>query len=355
MFIRVVFRWLRDSAAHEGARDGQRGAITVIQRFGSALNLNLHIHSLVLDGVYTRPTPTGAPVFHAPAAPTDEEIGTVLARVHARVQRLLRRRGRMPEEPSPSDPVAEQMPLLAGYAAASIQELVATGPRAGHPVRRLRSAAAVVDGDKPRCARREGFSLHANVALPAHAREQLEHLCRYLLRPPLALERLTESSGGQLLYELLHPRRDGSTHLLLDPLELIEKLSVLVPSPRFHLVRFHGLLAPHAAWRSEVIPRCLDAVDQEAPAAMSRDVASAVAGASPAPSRSPGLSWSAFLKRVFALDVLLCPRCGGRRRLVGVSTGGERLRALLDRLALGDCAAARGPSRSPPRALSSTT
>jgi hypothetical protein len=87
----------------------------------------------------------------------------------------------MPEEPSPTDPVAEQMPLLAGFASASIQELLAGGPRAGHPVRRLRSAAAVVDEQKPRCARLEGFSLHANVAVPAQARDALEHLCRYLL------------------------------------------------------------------------------------------------------------------------------------------------------------------------------
>ena len=86
---------------------------------------------------------------------------------------------------------------------------MASGSRAGHPVRRLRTAAAVVDEDKPRCARRDGFSLHANVAVGAQAREQLEHLCRYLLRPPLALERLTESSGGQLLYQLPHPRSVG--------------------------------------------------------------------------------------------------------------------------------------------------
>ena len=190
----------------------------------------MHFHSLVLDGVFSRPTPGAAPVFHPLPAPTDAEIAQILDEVHQRVTRLLRRAGRLPEDPSPTDPVAEQMPLLAGYAAASIQERIATGPRAGQPVRRLRSAAAVVDGNTPRCARLEGFSLHANVALPAHAREQLEHLCRYLLRPPLALDRLTESSGGQLLYQLPHARRDGSTHLLLDPLELIEKLSVLIPT-----------------------------------------------------------------------------------------------------------------------------
>jgi hypothetical protein len=335
VFIRVVFGWLAATAARQGLRSARCGAVTAIQRFGSALNLNLHFHALVLDGVYTQPTPEGAPVFHALPPPTDAEIGTILERVHARVQKLLRRCGRLPEEPSPSDPVAEQMPLLAGYAAASIQERVATGPRAGHPVRRLRSAAAVVDGDKPRCARLEGFSLHANVALPAHAREQLEHLCRYLLRPPLALERLTESSGGQLLYELPHPRRDGSTHLLLDPLELIEKLSVLIPAPRFHLLRFHGLLAPHAAGRAQIIPRGGAGVDPEGGPVGAGLGPGAGAGAPPAEG-SAGLCWATLLKRVFAVDVLLCPGCGGRRRIVGVYSGGPRLRELLERLGLGD-------------------
>ena len=130
---------------------------------------NVHFHSLVLDGVFSRPTPGEAPVFHPLPAPTDEEIAQILEQIHERVTRLLRRCGRLPEDPSPTDPVAEQMPLLAGYAAASIQEMIATGPRAGQPGRRLRTAAAVVDGAKLRCARREGFSLHANVA-PARSR-----------------------------------------------------------------------------------------------------------------------------------------------------------------------------------------
>ena len=166
---------------------------------------------------------------------------------------LLRRCGRLPEDPSPTDPVAAQMPLLAGYAAAAIQERIATGPRAGHPVRRLRTAAAVVDGEKLRCARLEGFSLHANVALPAHAREQLEHLCRSAA-PASGAGAIDGELRGQLMYQLPYPRRDGSTHLLLDPLELIEKLSVLIPPPRCHLLRFHGVLAPRAQLRSAVVP-----------------------------------------------------------------------------------------------------
>jgi hypothetical protein len=100
---------------------------------------------------------------------------------------------------------------------------------------------------------------------------------------------LTESSGGQLLYQLPHPRRDGATHLLLDPLELIEKLSVLIPAPRFHLLRFHGLLAPHAAGRAQIVPRLREAVDQGDGAVAVGPHSGAGDGAPPA-SRSVGLS-----------------------------------------------------------------
>jgi Putative transposase len=117
--------------------------------------------------------------------------------------------------------------------AASLQGRVALGPRAGQPVRRLRSAADAITTGR-RAARLEGFSLHADVAVPARRRDQLEKLCRYLVRPPLALDRLTESTGGQLLYEFRRPWRDGSTALLLDPLELLGRLAALVPTTPSH-------------------------------------------------------------------------------------------------------------------------
>ncbi len=122
----------------------------------------------------------------------------MLARLQRRVRRLLVRRGRLPEAEGATDPFAAQAPLFAGTVAASLQGRVAFGPRAGHPLRRLRSAAAASDSS-PRCARLEGFRLHADVAVPAHRRDRLEPLCRDLLRPPLALEGWTETSGGQLL------------------------------------------------------------------------------------------------------------------------------------------------------------
>ena len=106
----------------------------------------------------------------------------------------------------------------------------------------------------PRCATIAGFSVHANVGIPGQDRMWLERLCRYAGRPPVATERLSRLSGGKLLYRLKRRWRDGTTHLIFEPLELVEKLAALVPPPRFHLVRYHGVLAPSAAWRDRVIP-----------------------------------------------------------------------------------------------------
>src|SRR5262249_56909179 len=115
-------------------------------------------------------------------------------------------------------------------------------------------------------------------------------------------------------------------------------------APRVHLLRFHGVLAPHAAWRSPSIPRPTAAAREEPDARVRRSGPRALAGSRPA--CSGGLSWSALLKRGFAIAVRVCPRCGGRRNIVAVLTAGQRLRRLLERLGLGAPAAVPGPSRS---------
>jgi hypothetical protein len=52
--------------------------------------------------------------------------------------------------------------------------------------------------------------------------------------------------------------RDGTTHAIFEPLELVEKLAALVPPPKVNLIRYHGLLAPAAAFKSQVIPEPKD-------------------------------------------------------------------------------------------------
>ena len=92
IFTREVFAFYRERARQHGWPDGHTGSVTVIQRFGGALNLNLHFHTLVLDGVFNE-REDGALRFLPLPAPADRQVAEVLARVVAAVMRLLVRRG----------------------------------------------------------------------------------------------------------------------------------------------------------------------------------------------------------------------------------------------------------------------
>ena len=73
------------------------GAVTLIQRFGSAANINIHLHGLVLDGVYCT-NAEGAPVFHPAPALTREKLKALLDKIITRILRLLTREGHLIEE-----------------------------------------------------------------------------------------------------------------------------------------------------------------------------------------------------------------------------------------------------------------
>jgi hypothetical protein len=92
------------------------------------------------------------------------------------------------------------------------------------------------------------------VCCAAHQRKKLEHLCRYITRPPIANERLALNRAGQVVLTLKTPYRDGTTHIVVSPLEFMQRLAALVPHPRLHLIRFHGVLAPNARLRPAIIP-----------------------------------------------------------------------------------------------------
>ena len=147
-------------------------------------------------------------------------------------------------------------PWLAGLYAHGVCGRIATGSNTG---KRNRTWGGSGESQEPepsarRCANVEGFSVHANVSLPAHQRAKLENLCRYMLRPPLSVERLERLPGRRLAYRMKAPWRDGTTHVIMSGGELVEKLAALVPAPRFHLVRYFGILASAAKQRSSIVP-----------------------------------------------------------------------------------------------------
>lgn len=173
------------------------------------------------------------------------------------MRRLLERRGLEPQDAggTPPDPLAEESLALAAIGSASVQGRVALGRRAGARVLRFgcEPSAPSVTSTGSRQAHCQGFDLHANLRVPAEDRVRLEQLCRYLLRPPVAQERLRLTGDGHVLMELKRAWADGTTHLLFQPLELLEKLAALTPRPRINLVLYHGVLAPHARWRSRAV------------------------------------------------------------------------------------------------------
>ncbi len=88
-----------------------------------------------------------------------------------------------------------------------------------------------------------GFSLHAGVAARADERKKLERFCRYISRPAVSEKRLSLTSNGNIRYQLKTPYRDGTTHVIFEPLDFMARLAALVPKPRVNLTRFHGVFA----------------------------------------------------------------------------------------------------------------
>ena len=232
--MRAIRGFLRRRARDTGVTDGRSGAVTVVQRFGGALNTNIHFHALVIDGVFTQE----GDVLHFHRAPALEpaDVDEVLATVEAYLRRLL---GADPDDTGDTvDPWADEAPVLAGLAAASVQGRAALGTRAGARVRRLGDewvATTTSPALGPCHVRHADFDLHAGVRVQAAQRDRLERVTRYALRPPVSQDRLEWTADGQVRLELRRPWGDGTTHLLFDPVELLERLAALVPRPRINL------------------------------------------------------------------------------------------------------------------------
>ncbi len=147
------------------------------------------------------------------------------------------------------------IPSNPAYRPASVQGLLALGPRAGARIARYGSPPEEVTPVTlgPCHANVDGFDLHAGIVVPARQRERLERLCCYTLRPPIAQTRLRVDAEGQVWITLRHQWSDGTTHLRVDPVALLERLAVLIPRPRINLVLYYGLLAPRAPWRAAVV------------------------------------------------------------------------------------------------------
>jgi hypothetical protein len=298
--LAVIQRGISTFIVHQAglqvSSGARTGAVTLIQRFGSALNLNIHLHMPFLDGAYSFSRHRA--VFHRARRPTDTELAQLLDTLCQRIVRVLERLGVLIADPVHPHLDLEPDSSLDQLQAASIGYRIAIGPHAGRKVLTLYSVPPVDEApERPLLAQMAGFSLHAATVCEAWQRARLERLCRYITRPPLATKRLSVDNRGRVVYRYKQPFRDGSTHVVLEPMDFIARLAALVPRPRLNLTRFHGVFAPNFKHRKRIVPhRSRRAVDSDQP---------------PAP-----LSWMQRLKRVFAIDIETCPQCGGKLRVI---------------------------------------
>ena len=169
--------------------------------------MNLHFPCIFLDGIYTR----GA----------DDRLSSRRVVPHTEdIERLV-----------DAQAVIQQASLL-GQAA--------LGERAGKRARRVQVLGAKELPLPPRCANFAGYSLHAGVGFKASDRAGLERLCRYILRPPLAKDRLQRREDGSIVVGLKRVWSDGTSALVFSPSELVERLVALVPPPRANQVIYRG-------------------------------------------------------------------------------------------------------------------
>jgi hypothetical protein len=298
----------------------QTGAVTLIQRFGSALNLNIHFHMLFLDGIYVRAD--GDPFFRRVDPPTAADMEKLIHRVSHRVGRYLEQAGLLVRDMENSYLTLEArdssaMDDLIGH---SVTCRIAVGPHQGRKAFTLQTIPAhTQERDDGGLAKAAGFSLHCGVVAGAHQRAKLERLCRYIARPAIANERLSLTRQGNVRYQLKTPYRDGTTHVIFEPLDFIARLAALVPKPRVNLTRFHGVFAPNSSLRARVTPggsarRCRS------------DTVKTASG------RRAAMSWAQRLKRVFRIDIETCRHCGGRVKVIASIEDPGVIKQILDHL-----------------------
>jgi len=330
--------------ASETNKTACTGAVTLIQRFGSALNLNIHFHMLFLDGVYVKPTSKSGLRFKKISGLTPSEIQSLTEKISARVMCYLECHGiveRNLEDSYLSGDLLDEEDGLLQLQGHSITYRIAVGLQRGRKVFTLQTIPATLRSENPHVllGKVSGFSLHAGVSASAKNRKKLERLCRYITRPAVSTKRLSLTRGGKVRYELKTAYDDGTTHVVFEPLDFIARLAALVPKPRVNLTRFFGVFAPNSKYRKQIISSRANKVREK-----KRDVGAACE------TKRYKMTWAKRLKRIFDIEISVCSHCGGQVKVIACIEEQAVIDKILAHLKEKESAGMKGglPARGPP-------
>ena len=217
-----------------------------------------------------------------------------------------------------------------------VDEALVACVQLGLPLRAVGPSPCAAPPASPMLVRGFGMQLHAAVTVDGRDRKRLERVCRYLLRPPFALDAVQRTPDGQVRVHFKKPNRFGATFAQMSADTFLARLCALVPPPRAHTVLYYGVLSAHHKLRSAIVPRADEPEPPpkqlslftprgqlEFPAittllhAQLRDAA---------PSRLP---WMTLLARVFRVDISVCSRCCGPMRVIRAVTTPQEIAAEL--------------------------
>ena len=279
---------------------------------------------------------------------TPEELDTIAHKIAKRVSRYLEQTGYLYRDAESEylDLVHDEDDALHRIIGASITYRLAFGSNAGKKALTLQ--AVPVNSDRKKASelvsKQSGFSLHAGVACKSNQRKKLERLCRYITRPAIAEQRLSVASNGNVIVALKTPYDDGTSHVVLSPMEFIGRLAALVPKPRVNLTRFHGVFSSRSKLRAHVVPE--------------KPVEESVQHSQAGKDKAYSMTWAQRLKRVFSTEIEKCDKCGGNAERLPVDHCRYR-RSRCDRESviekilkhLGPDEASQARNRSPPTSL----
>ena len=137
-------------------------------------------------------------------------------------------------------------------------------------------------------------------------------------------KRLSLTPNGNVRYQLKTPYKDGTTHVIFEPLDFIARLAALVPKPRVNLTRFHGVFAPNSKHRALVTPAKRGKGSRLKVPDEAQDQTLA--------ERRATMTWAQRLKRVFNIDVSVCPKCGGEAKVIACIEDPGVIKTILEHL-----------------------
>jgi len=365
LFYDSIQGFYRRRLTEHGYAGGRTGSVTAVQRCSGDLRLNPHLHGVFLDGVYVEAAAAesgGEPELQFVALPqlSDMDVKEVLQTIVSRAARYLRRRGLLSDDAQGASDAQQQDNDGEQLALSALAHAAVTGTSIAGPVSRQGGIALQHSGElarsrSPLCATLSGLSLHARTTVEEGDKPGRERLIKYILRPPLASERVQRLGNGRVRLQLKRAFGDGTFAVEMDELSLVARLAALVPPPWQNQVRYSGVLAPAAKWRSRVVAMapCADPPDG-ATHAVWRSLGRSCPeddSAEQALPRGKGCRywpWRLLKARTFGEQTTTCVNCQGPLRLRAFVHDAVSIHRMLTHLNLPTHVPKPAPARGPP-------